>query len=80
MRYFYGISTRPAMPFFKLPTIRNARIRDIFLMLILVYSMPARAQEQQVKELEQNVYRLNNGFKYDQSIVAIRNFPVNGKK
>jgi signal transduction histidine kinase len=41
--------------------------------------MPARGQELHVQALEQNVYRLNNGFKYDQSIVAIRNFLATAK-
>jgi signal transduction histidine kinase len=67
------------MPVFKLQTLNHMMIRNIFLLLMLVCSIPARSQEQHIKNLEQNVYRLNNEFKYDESIAAIRNFLVTTK-
>jgi hypothetical protein len=48
--------------------------RNLFLLLILVCSAPAMGQERHIKDLEQHIYRLNNEFKYDQSITEIRNF------
>lgn len=67
------------MLLFNLRTSENTRIRNILLVLILLWGMPAWGQEQNVKDLEQNVFRLNNDFKYDQSIVAIRNFLTTAK-
>ena len=67
------------MLLFNLRTTENTRIRNILLVLILLCSMPAWGQEQNVKDLEQTVFQLNNDFKYDQSIVAIRNFLTTAK-
>lgn len=60
------------MPVFNLRTICYTIISSVFL--LLVSGMPAWSQERHVKDLEQKIYQLNNEFKYDQSITAIRNF------
>lgn len=62
------------MLFFTLSIARHTGIRHLLLFLALVCNMPARGQEQYIKDLEQKVSRLNNELKYDQSIAAIRNF------
>ncbi|WP_118972960.1 tetratricopeptide repeat-containing sensor histidine kinase [Taibaiella koreensis] len=59
--------------------VRYIRISNLLLLLILLFSMPARGQQQYVKDLEQNVYHLNNEFKYDESITTIRNFLATAK-
>lgn len=62
------------MSVFNLQTVRYTAFSSLFVLLILVVCTSARSQEQHIKDLEQNVYRLNNEFKYDQSITAIRDF------
>jgi signal transduction histidine kinase len=62
------------MPVFDFPKVNFTMFRNLFLLLILVCSAPAIGQGRHIKDLEQHIYRLNNEFKYDQSITAIRNF------
>lgn len=62
------------MPVFNLQKkMRRTGIRNLFVLLVLLSGMPVWGQ-QQVKDLEQKVYGLNNAFKYDESITTIRGF------
>ena len=64
---------------FDLQKLRYVLCCNLFLLLLLACSTPARSQERSAQDLEQEVYRLNNEFKYEQSIAAIRNFIVAAK-
>lgn len=62
------------MLIFNLRAVSYTMRSSLLPLLLLICSMSARGQDNHVKDLEQNIYRLNNEFKYDQSIAAIRDF------
>ena len=71
--------TLHTMLVFKLQTMSYTGISNLLLLMMLLCSMPAMSQERHVKDLEQNIYHLNNEFKYDQSFTAIHNFISSAK-